>query len=209
MQNLYFLWSLERVAVLYNLPTIGDKDWYRWGAQVLVGNQGNKGNWTNGGYVGSTSIIDTCMALLFLKRANLVKDLTAKLPFTGAELNNDIMRILSPSAPQPTKPTAKTIPPIEPPKPVEPDSVVTQPPSPKPEATAEIERAPASTDGSKKKWIIISLILFVAFAGGSLVLLFAARRGEEKEAKPKDDKRKKLAHKRKIRSTAGQSEPEA
>src|SRR5438874_11690380 len=31
MENLYFLWSVERVAMLYNLKTIGGKDWYRWG----------------------------------------------------------------------------------------------------------------------------------------------------------------------------------
>src|SRR5262249_48482141 len=36
MENLYFLWSVERVGVLYGLPTIGDKDWYRWGAEVLI-----------------------------------------------------------------------------------------------------------------------------------------------------------------------------
>ncbi len=28
--NLYFLWSLERVAMLYDLKTIGGKDWYAW-----------------------------------------------------------------------------------------------------------------------------------------------------------------------------------
>src|SRR5262249_26318099 len=33
MTSLYFLWSVERVGVLYNLPLIGDKDWYRWGAE--------------------------------------------------------------------------------------------------------------------------------------------------------------------------------
>src|SRR5262249_49768549 len=32
-QNLYFMWSLERVAVLYDLATIGQKDWYRWGVE--------------------------------------------------------------------------------------------------------------------------------------------------------------------------------
>ena len=40
MENLYFLWSVERVAMLYNLKTIGGKDWYGWGAaQLLVLNQ--------------------------------------------------------------------------------------------------------------------------------------------------------------------------
>src|SRR5439155_489549 len=33
MGNLYFLWSVERVAVLYNLKTVGERDWYTWGAQ--------------------------------------------------------------------------------------------------------------------------------------------------------------------------------
>ena len=30
MQNLYFLWSVERVAMLYDLQTIGGKQWYPW-----------------------------------------------------------------------------------------------------------------------------------------------------------------------------------
>jgi hypothetical protein len=32
----YFLWSLERVAVALDLQTIGKKDWYAWGAEILV-----------------------------------------------------------------------------------------------------------------------------------------------------------------------------
>ena len=30
--DLYYLWSLERVGVLYNQKTLGDKDWYSWGS---------------------------------------------------------------------------------------------------------------------------------------------------------------------------------
>jgi hypothetical protein len=37
--HLYFLWSLERVAVLYKLQTIGSKDWYAWAAEMLVQHQ--------------------------------------------------------------------------------------------------------------------------------------------------------------------------
>ncbi len=37
--NLYFLWSLERVGVMYNVTNIGDKDWYRWGAELIVEHQ--------------------------------------------------------------------------------------------------------------------------------------------------------------------------
>src|SRR5436309_12653309 len=36
MTNLYLLWSVERVGVLYNLKTIGNKDWYGWGSQLLL-----------------------------------------------------------------------------------------------------------------------------------------------------------------------------
>lgn len=80
-QNLYFMWSLERVGVLFNLKTIKDKEWYRWGAQMLVGSQQGNGSWTRGGYPGAAVTMDTCFALLFLKRANLAKDLTDKLEF--------------------------------------------------------------------------------------------------------------------------------
>ncbi len=31
MRSLYFLWSLERIGVLFDLKTIGGKDWYGWG----------------------------------------------------------------------------------------------------------------------------------------------------------------------------------
>jgi hypothetical protein len=79
MRNLYFLWSVERVAVLYNLKTIGDKDWYLWGAEILLANQQPSGNWNDGKYHDHHPIIDTCFALLFLKRANLAPDLSDNL----------------------------------------------------------------------------------------------------------------------------------
>jgi hypothetical protein len=72
----YFLWSMERVAMAYGLETIGNKDWYAWGADILLANQQPDGSWqaeyTTGG-------CDTSFALLFLKRANLAQDLTAML----------------------------------------------------------------------------------------------------------------------------------
>jgi Prenyltransferase and squalene oxidase repeat len=79
MQNLYLLWSIERVAMLHDLKTIGGKDWYGWGAQILLANQQSDGSWSGGQYLGSSPTIDTCFALLFLKRANLVGDLTESL----------------------------------------------------------------------------------------------------------------------------------
>ncbi|HEY7327848.1 MAG TPA: HEAT repeat domain-containing protein [Gemmataceae bacterium] len=75
-RSYYFLWSLERVAVALDLKTIGKKDWYGWGAEILLENQSPDGTWS-GSY--ATGGVDTCFALLFLRRANLVGDLTASL----------------------------------------------------------------------------------------------------------------------------------
>jgi hypothetical protein len=77
--DLYFLWSLERVAVLYELAKVEDKDWYAWGSKALLASQQADGSWKNGGYYGSTPVLDTCFALLFLRQANLAQDLTTKL----------------------------------------------------------------------------------------------------------------------------------
>jgi hypothetical protein len=71
----YFLWALERVAVAYSLETIGDRDWYAWGSEILLDRQKRDGSW-QGRYGG---VVDSCFAMLFLKRANLSKDLTATL----------------------------------------------------------------------------------------------------------------------------------
>jgi hypothetical protein len=75
----YFLWSLERVAMVYSLKTLGDKDWYAIGTKYLLKNQENDGSWR--GNLGPT--VDTCFALFFLRRANLAVDLTTKLRIKG------------------------------------------------------------------------------------------------------------------------------
>jgi len=67
--------------VLFNRRQIGGKDWYSWGAELLLDHQNADGSWMAGGYPGAMPIVDTCFALLFLKRANLAKDLTKKLEF--------------------------------------------------------------------------------------------------------------------------------
>src|SRR5262249_58803378 len=69
----YYLWSLERVAVAYGLESIGGKDWYGWGAHIIVGNQHPDGSWSAKYPEGG---VDTSFALLFLVRANLATDLT-------------------------------------------------------------------------------------------------------------------------------------
>jgi hypothetical protein len=77
-RDYYFLWSLERVAVTYDLQTIGKNDWYQWGAELLLANQA--AGWHAAYSAGGA---DTCFALLFLKRTNLLRDLTAGL--TGSK----------------------------------------------------------------------------------------------------------------------------
>jgi hypothetical protein len=81
MENMYFLWSVERVGVLFDLKTIGKKDWYTWGAQILLANQHANGSWFGPKYMGGTNDdhVDTCFGLLFLKRANLAPDLTENI----------------------------------------------------------------------------------------------------------------------------------
>jgi hypothetical protein len=73
--DLYFLWSVERVGVVFDLKTINGKDWYNWGADIIMQFQRPDGSW-NDRFPG---ICDTCFALLFLKRVNIAKDLTNKL----------------------------------------------------------------------------------------------------------------------------------
>ena len=72
----YFLWSLERVAVAFGLETIGEKDWYSKGTDLLIASQMQNGSWSNS-LTGVTA--ETAFGLLFLRRANLAPDLTANL----------------------------------------------------------------------------------------------------------------------------------
>jgi hypothetical protein len=73
--DLYFLWSVQRMAVVYDWQKIGGVDWYAWGRDLLLPAQQSDGSWND---VWGPSV-DTSFALLFLKRANVVKDLTAEL----------------------------------------------------------------------------------------------------------------------------------
>jgi hypothetical protein len=80
----YFLWCLERVAVIYGMKEIGGKDWYQWGSTVLVKAQKEDGTWSDG----YAPAIDTSFAILFLTRANLAPDLTRMLMRGGAIQDN-------------------------------------------------------------------------------------------------------------------------
>jgi hypothetical protein len=76
--DIYFLWCLERVAVIYDLKEIGGRDWYAWGSDILVQYQRDDGIWSD-----AYGIADTCFAILFLTKANMAKDLTESIRSRG------------------------------------------------------------------------------------------------------------------------------
>jgi hypothetical protein len=71
------------------LKTIGKKDWYGWGAEILLTNQLPAGTW-NGEY--GEGGVDTSFALLFLKRANLARDLTVEMEGIIADPGERVLR---------------------------------------------------------------------------------------------------------------------
>lgn len=70
----YWLYAVERLGMLLRLRHIGFHEWYREGAQWLVGAQEADGGWVNpAGSLGAPEppLAATCFALLFLRRATL------------------------------------------------------------------------------------------------------------------------------------------
>lgn len=72
---LYFLWSLERMAVIYDLKKIGSREWYPWAAQLLIRTQWADGRWEDSQWSAMNDTVSTCFALLILTRSNFAKDL--------------------------------------------------------------------------------------------------------------------------------------
>ncbi|MDC1141491.1 hypothetical protein OAU50_00225 [Planctomycetota bacterium] len=66
----YYLYSLERIAMMQDLKYIGTRDWYWEGAAALVDLQADDGKW-------GSRFTDTSFALLFLKRGTVrIQDVT-------------------------------------------------------------------------------------------------------------------------------------
>ena len=69
----YYLYGLERAAVLGGRSLIGQHDWYLDGARYLLSKQHESGKWSTGALGpeshGPSDIIDTAWAILFLKKA--------------------------------------------------------------------------------------------------------------------------------------------
>ncbi|MBA4191879.1 MAG: hypothetical protein C0467_28195 [Planctomycetaceae bacterium] len=117
-RDYYFLWSLERVGVVYGLEKIGDTNWYDLGADELVAAQNPGGAWGKGA---RNDVVDTSFALLFLSRSNLVRDLTARVQKDPA--NTELRAVRLPNDAPVTAPMPKS-----------PDGIAPEPvvPTPKP-----------------------------------------------------------------------------
>ena len=73
--DFYFLWALERTALILRLDKFGKHDWHSWGSEVLLQTQKKDGSWADI----HPGVPDTSFALLFLVRANLFQDLSDKI----------------------------------------------------------------------------------------------------------------------------------
>jgi hypothetical protein len=195
--NLYFMWSVERVGVLYQLRNIGKKDWYHWGAEILVANQHPQGQWDKGGYWAATPAIDTCLALLYLKQANFTQDLTERLVDDAQDLNLAIIQETAEPAPAPEKKEpVKSIPPpdsqIVPDPPTDLSPVIkTEPPDEtrapvadvRPSPSARPIEEPASQEGSSSVvgWLLVVLSLVVLLGAGGFII-YSQTKGSATEA---------------------------
>jgi hypothetical protein len=83
-RDYYLFWSIERVAMIYDLKKLAGREWYPWLSKLLVDAQKADGSWGGAEH-------DNCFALLVLRRANVAKDLTRSL---GASLNIKDLQML-------------------------------------------------------------------------------------------------------------------
>ena len=69
----YYLYGLERAAVLGDRDLLGEHDWYLLGARYLLDMQKAGGRWSTGTLgtkeYEASDVLDTAWAILFLKRA--------------------------------------------------------------------------------------------------------------------------------------------
>lgn len=204
--GLYYLWAMERILVLYDLRKLGDKDWYLWGAEILLNAQKGDGAWeVDGGYPGQAAVPNTCLALLFLRRANLTPDLSKQLVVDPGVLTK---KTTAPKA-EPPPPTPKVEPKIETPPPpkskpkvepkVEPKQPTVTPPAPEPEPTPT---APPKKSSSPVLWIVLGGALVLLLGVGLFFLI--AKRGKKDQDDDDDDDDEKP--KKKGKKAKGKSE---
>jgi hypothetical protein len=66
-QFFYYMYGLERAAILYGTEQIGGHYWFAKGLQVLIDAQRADGSWKSA--QGGSELNDTCFAILFLRKA--------------------------------------------------------------------------------------------------------------------------------------------
>lgn len=190
--GLYFLWAMERIAILYDIQKLGKKDWYVWGAEILICNQAANGSWDeDGGYPGQTPTINTCLALLFLRRANLTPDLSKKLIVNITTLTAKVDDKLSPKVePPPPTPKVEQPPKVEAPPPTpkkEEPKAAPPPPPPAPEPEAPPPKK------SPLIWIILGVLLAGLLGGFLAFLVWKKKKQAAEEAAAAKSKKKKKA----------------
>lgn len=184
--GLYYLWALERIAVLYDIATLDKKDWYRWGAEILIGNQLQDGSWAEGGYHGEKPVLNTALAILFLKRANLTPDLSKRLIVDSSTLTAKVNEPKPEPPPPPPPPKSEpTLPKFELPKFELPKETPPAPPPPAPTTQPPSEPAIAKKESAPLwPWLVGGLGL-VAVIG--LGLVFALRRKSSDDEEDEDE----------------------
>ncbi|HEX4607586.1 MAG TPA: HEAT repeat domain-containing protein [Urbifossiella sp.] len=145
-KDLYFLWSLERVGMIYGTDRIAGVDWYALGAGRLIPAQNRDGSWGGRGTYGPE--VDTSFALLFLARANPANDLTSKVRgrFGGTELRSTTAPDFPGTRPAASPPPAVTPSPAAPPVGLPP--VAARPPAPVAPATPAARPAAVDADAA-------------------------------------------------------------
>jgi hypothetical protein len=208
--GLYYMWAMERVAVIYDVVKLDQKDWYLWGAEILLCHQKGEGDWDDGGYPGEHAVLNTAFALLFLKRANLTPDLSRRFTVDTTALTTRVDETAAPKTPPPmpemppvTTPTTQPPPemPTEPPPmptgmnpPVSPPvtpPTFNQPPMTPPTGGQEAA-APTSKpeSGSAWPWVLGVLALLAVLGAGVLFAMKKAKERREAAAKQKKKKKK-------------------
>jgi len=105
--DLYFLWSLERVGVVYGVDKIGGLDWYDVGAAAIVQSQGQNGLWSSTGYGAD---VNTAFAILFLCKSNLARDLSSRVQKDPTNTELRAGRGPSPTELLPNRPATPVLP---------------------------------------------------------------------------------------------------
>ncbi|MBA4186925.1 MAG: hypothetical protein C0467_02800 [Planctomycetaceae bacterium] len=193
--GLYYMWAMERIAVIYDVTRLDKKDWYLWGAEILLGHQKADGSWEEGGYHGQHPVLNTSLALLFLRRANLTPDLSRRFTIDTTALTQKVADTVAPPRVDPPAPDPipEPVAIAPPPREMKLPTVTPTPPAPATQVAAESPSSPPPPpkESSSLIWIILCVVLVL---GLGILLFFLAKKKkqkEEEEEKPKKKKKKK------------------